>query len=105
MPNPELRVAQNCAFCCCAMAIAVSNASSAGDVFAGSRLSRISPRKRCRNASLQCFSCLLRQRQRVVNPRQGVFHVLPFGFDLGEHSVKEGDPILDPDAVVTAMLS
>ena len=40
------------------------------------------------------LSRLLRQRQRFVNPRQGLFYVLPFGFELGEQSVKEWDPIL-----------
>ena len=38
----------------CAMAMAVRKASSAGAEFAGSRLSNISPRMRCRKASVQC---------------------------------------------------
>ena len=41
------------------------------------------------------LSRLLRQPQRFVNLGQGLFYVLPFGFDLGEHCVKECDPILD----------
>jgi hypothetical protein len=38
---------------------------------------------------------LLRQRQPVVGPRQGLFYVLPFGFDFGEQSLKEWDLVLD----------
>jgi hypothetical protein len=41
-------------FCCCAIAIAVRKASSAGAVFAASRFNKISPRMRCRKASVQC---------------------------------------------------
>ena len=41
------------AFCCCAMAIAVRKAASAGAVFDGSRLSKISPRARWVSASFQ----------------------------------------------------
>ena len=51
------------AFCCRATATAARNASSAGAVFAGSRLSRISPRMRCRKAVVLVFSRLVRERQ------------------------------------------
>ena len=41
------------------------------------------------------FSRLLREPQRLVNSCRGLFYVLPFGFDLGEQSLKEWNPILD----------
>src|SRR5262249_23251302 len=40
------------------------------------------------------LSRLLRERQRLINSCQGLFYVLPFGFDLGEQSLKEWNPIL-----------
>ena len=39
------------------------------------------------------LSGLLRERQRLVNSRQGLFYVLPFGVDLGDQSLIEWDPI------------
>src|SRR6516162_10006394 len=40
------------------------------------------------------LSRLLREPQRLVNSCQGLFYVLPFGFDLGEQSLKEWNPKL-----------
>ena len=40
------------------------------------------------------LSRLLRQPQHLVNSCQGLFYVLPFGFDFGEQSVKDWDPKL-----------
>src|SRR5215472_16514936 len=40
------------------------------------------------------LSRLMREPEPLVNSRQGLFYVLPFGFDLGEQSLKEWDPIL-----------
>src|SRR5215469_10784004 len=40
------------------------------------------------------FSRLLREAQRLVNSCQGLFYVLPFGFDLGEQSLIEWNPKL-----------
>ena len=42
------------AFCCCAIAMAVRSASSVGAISCRLRLSRISPRMRCKRASVQC---------------------------------------------------
>ena len=66
-PLADRRLRAPCSF---AMAIAVRNASSAGAGSAGSRLSRISPRRRCRKASEQRCSTCVRERQSFVDAGQ-----------------------------------
>src|SRR5215472_3010135 len=48
------------------------------------------------------LSRLLREPQRLVNPCQGLFYVLPFGFDLGEQSLVEWNPLF-PCAINAAI--